>query len=64
MPKYEQNRFSFGDPNLVSHVEWLKNVIVLGRMCRRDKCKINSLKTPLAKVTVIHEDAQVINSLK
>lgn len=45
-------------------VEYLKQAIVLGRMCRRDKCKVNSFKTPLLKVTVIHESEQVIDALK
>lgn len=33
-------------------------------MCRRDKCKVNSFKTPLLKVTVVHENEKVIDALK
>lgn len=49
---------------LTQKVKWLKQVIVLGRMCRRDKCNAPSLKTPLFKVTVVHADAIVVESLK
>ena len=64
MPKYAPEQFSFNDPQLVQKVEYLKQTIVLGRMCRRDKCKVNSFKTPLLKVTVIHENEKVIEALK
>jgi isoleucyl-tRNA synthetase len=64
MPKYEPETFSFGDNQLTQKIESLKAVINLGRMTRLDKCKVNSFKTPLLKVTVVHEDAAVTDYLK
>ncbi|CAL5977750.1 Isoleucyl-tRNA_synthetase [Hexamita inflata] len=64
IPEYTADQFGFGDQLLTQKIEWLKSTIVLGRMCRRDKCKINSLKTPLSKITVVHESPLVVDSLK
>ena len=64
MPKYVGDTFTFGDNLLTQKIESLKSVIVLGRTTRLDKCKVNSFKTPLLKVTVVHEDAAVVQYLK
>lgn len=64
MPTYQKDDFSFGDNLLTQKIESLKQVIVLGRTTRLDKCKVSSFKTPLLKVTVVHEDANVVEYLK
>ncbi|KAH0572550.1 Isoleucyl-tRNA synthetase [Spironucleus salmonicida] len=64
MPAIQPGTFQFNDPLLIEKIEAMKNVIMLGRMCRRDKCNISSFKAPLRSVTVVHDSELIISHLQ
>lgn len=65
VPSLAPNTFKFqAQPNVIQKMTALKDVIMLGRMVRKDKCGVTSFKMPLGSVTIAHDRKEILDELK
>ncbi|EFO62777.1 Isoleucyl-tRNA synthetase [Giardia lamblia P15] len=65
VPSLAPDTFKFqAQPNVIQKMTALKDVIMLGRMVRKDKCGVTSFKMPLGSVTIAHDRKDILDELK